>query len=418
MANAEHLGRVRLPRWLAWYLNYGLPKGTVRETRKQAALNSSMLAAVLPPIFWMVFFPVFDPSLWPMTVINIGLVAFILSFPLVHYRSPELSLLLVSTVVPVVFTVETFLLGSATAVWMIMMIPPVSILVIGGPDWKRAILASTALCSLAMIACLYFLTEPYLPAAKHPFLVALLVACNIVSTIGLIVFFSYLASAYAERAEDALELENARSEALIYNLLPRDIAARLKADPDKTIADSLSKVAILFADITDFTPRAASLPPVEVVSLLNRVFRAFDKLADKHGLEKIKTIGDAYMVAAGLPNPCGDAVPRVAEMALDMQRTVAEMAHEFPDGLEVRIGLHAGPAVAGVIGNKKLFYDVWGETVNTASRMESHGEPGRIQVTTAAKEELDKNYNFEPRGNVFVKGMGEVETWFLAGAKT
>ncbi|MEM6305999.1 MAG: adenylate/guanylate cyclase domain-containing protein [Pseudomonadota bacterium] len=418
MADAENRSALRRSPLLAWYLDYGLPKATVRETRKQAALNASMLAAVVPALFWMVFFPVFDITLWPMTLINIGLASFILSFPLVHNKSPALSLLLVSTVVPVVFSLETFLLGSGTAVWTVMMLPPVSILVIGGPDWKRSIVVSTIACSIAMIGCLYFFTEPYLSAANDPFLVALLVVCNIISTIGLIVFFSYLAGAYAERAEDALELENARSEALIYNLLPQDIANRLRANPDQTIADSLSKVAILFADISDFTTRSATLPPEEVVRFLNRVFRAFDKLAEKHGLEKIKTIGDAYMVAAGLPNPCNDAVPRVAEMALDMQRTVAEMADEFPNGLEVRIGLHAGPAVAGVIGNKKLFYDVWGETVNTASRMESHGEPGRIQVTTQAKEELDSSYEFESRGSVFVKGMGEVETWFLAGAKS
>ena len=219
----------------------------------------------------------------------------------------------------------------------------------------------------------------------------------------------------AELAEDALEAEHARSEALLYNLLPEDIAARLKVEPERTIADSLPKVAILFADIVDFTPRASSLPAEEVVRLLNRVFSAFDELADKHGMEKIKTIGDAYMVAAGMPSPVGDPVHRVAEMALDMQRTAKLMSKEFPEGLEVRIGLHAGPAVAGVIGNKKLFYDVWGETVNTASRMESHGEPGRIQVTCPVHEELVGDYNFELRGTVEIKGMGTVKTWWLTG---
>lgn len=219
-----------------------------------------------------------------------------------------------------------------------------------------------------------------------------------------------------QRAE--LEAEYDRSEKLLYNLLPEDIAVRLKLEPDQTIADSLPKVAILFADIVDFTPRASKLPPEDVVGFLNKIFRLFDELADKHGLEKIKTIGDAYMVAAGMPSPVGDPVHRVAEMALDVQRSVAEMSPDFPDGLQVRIGLHAGPAVAGVIGNQKLFYDVWGETVNTASRMESHGEPGRIQVTGAAKEELEADYDFEPRGVVEIKGLGSVKTWFLIGSKT
>ncbi|WP_170474598.1 adenylate/guanylate cyclase domain-containing protein [Ruegeria arenilitoris] len=219
----------------------------------------------------------------------------------------------------------------------------------------------------------------------------------------------------AQRAE--LEAEYIRSEKLLYNLLPEDIAARLKVDPNQTIADKLPNVAILFADVVDFTPRASNLPPEEVVGFLNTIFRVFDELADKHGLEKIKTIGDAYMVAAGMPSPVGDPVRRIADMALDVQRVVADMSTDFPDGLQVRIGLHAGPAVAGVIGNQKLFYDVWGETVNTASRMESHGEPGKIQVTGAVREKLQADYEFEPRAVVEVKGIGAVETWFLTGAK-
>ncbi|MEW2915921.1 adenylate/guanylate cyclase domain-containing protein [Ruegeria sp. ANG10] len=185
----------------------------------------------------------------------------------------------------------------------------------------------------------------------------------------------------AQRVE--LEAEYARSEALLYNLLPEDIAARLKVEPSGTIADKLPQVAILFADIVDFTPRAAKLPPVDVVAFLNKIFSAFDSLAEKHGLGKVKTIGDAYMAAAGMPNPCNDPVHRVAEMALDVQITVAQMSPDFAKGLQIRIGLHAGPVVAGVIGNRKPFYDVWGDTVNSASRMESNGEPGRIQVTSA-----------------------------------
>ena len=219
----------------------------------------------------------------------------------------------------------------------------------------------------------------------------------------------------ANDAEEALEAEYIRSESLLYNLLPEAIAARLKAAPDRIIADSIPKVAILFADIVGFTPRAATLPPEEVVRFLNRVFSRFDELAEEHGLEKIKTVGDAYMVAAGMPNPCPDPVHRIAEMALDMQAEARALSSEFPDGLDVRIGLHAGPAVAGVIGHKKLFYDVWGETVNTASRMESDGQPGRIQVTGPVQAELVGDYRFEERGVVDVKGMGAVKTWWLLG---
>lgn len=213
----------------------------------------------------------------------------------------------------------------------------------------------------------------------------------------------------AQRAE--LANEHARSERLLRNLLPDQIAARLKDDPTQTIADSLPSVAILFADIAGFTPRAAKMTPEEIVNFLNGLFSVFDELAQRHGLEKIKTIGDSYMVAAGAPEACDDPVHRVAEMALNM----LEVARTFAGGVDIRIGLHAGPAVAGVIGHQKLFYDIWGETVNIASRMESHGEPGRIQATKPVQEQLRANYRFEPRGRVEVNGVGSVETWWLAG---
>ena len=239
-----------------------------------------------------------------------------------------------------------------------------------------------------------------------------------ISLFFMIICFSInYAFSVAERAERALQAEYERSENLLYNLLPVDIARRLKLEPGKTIADNLPKVAILFADIVDFTPRASRLPPEEVVGFLNSIFTRFDQLADEHGLEKIKTIGDAYMVAAGMPSPVGDPVHRVAQMALAMQRAAKAMSPDLPDGLQVRIGLHAGPAVAGVIGNKKLFYDVWGETVNTASRMESHGEAGRIQVTKPAYEELNDDYVFEERGSVDIKGVGTMPTWWLTGSR-
>ncbi len=213
------------------------------------------------------------------------------------------------------------------------------------------------------------------------------------------------------KSDDALEAEYERSEALLYNLLPEKISVRLKHHPKATIADRLPDVAILFADLVGFTEQSSKLSPEEVVKFLNQVFTEFDELAGKHGLEKIKTIGDAYMAAAGVPDPCEDPVHRVADMSLDMLTMTAEM----PDGVQLRIGLHTGPVVAGVIGNRKLFYDVWGETVNMASRMESHGDAGRIQVTQSIREALANDYYFEPRGSVNLKGLGSTETWWLTG---
>ncbi|MEY8843024.1 adenylate/guanylate cyclase domain-containing protein, partial [Cribrihabitans sp. XS_ASV171] len=313
------------------------------------------------------------------------------------------------------FYLVSHFLGSGAGIFLFLLVVPAALLVVLGPRWKGTVFSGTFLCAATIVAILVLTDEPALTAASDPVFQTVLMTLAVFGTAFLSIAVAYVAFQQAESAEDALEAEHARSEALLYNLLPEEIAARLKRDPDATIADSLPRVAILFADIVDFTPRAATLPPEEVVGFLNRVFRAFDALAEKHGLEKIKTIGDAYMVAAGMPTPCDAPVHRVAEMALEMLEATRKLSAEVPDGLQVRIGLHSGPAVAGVIGNRKLFYDVWGETVNTASRMESHGAPGRIQVTGAARAELGDDYRFERRGTVEVKGMGAVETWWLTG---
>jgi adenylate cyclase len=167
----------------------------------------------------------------------------------------------------------------------------------------------------------------------------------------------------------------------------------------------------------DFTPLAERLPPAEVVGVLDHLFSHFDVLAERYGLEKIKTIGDCYMVAAGVPSPRSDHARALALMALDMQaamRSVDEMGHL---GLELRIGINSGPVVAGVIGRKRFLYDLWGDAVNTASRMESHGTSGRIQITRATKELLEAEFVCEPRGTIMLKGKGEMETWYLVGRR-
>ena len=177
------------------------------------------------------------------------------------------------------------------------------------------------------------------------------------------------------------------------------------------IADRFEHATVLFADIVDFTPISARIAPHEVVELLDSVFSEFDDLAERYGLEKIKTIGDAYMVAAGIPDARPDHVRAVADMALAM----LEVAAGRREGLALRIGIETGPVVAGVIGRRKFIYDLWGDTVNTASRMESYGVPGKIQVTERVATALDEAYEFERRGTVEIKGKGPMPTWFLRG---
>ena len=204
-----------------------------------------------------------------------------------------------------------------------------------------------------------------------------------------------------------------KSEALLLNILPAEIVKILRNEP-RTIADHFEGASILFADVVNFTPLSESMTPIELVELLNEVFSQFDQLVEKYGLEKIKTIGDCYMVASGVPRARCDHAQALLGMALEMQAFVS--ANEFfGRHLEFRIGLNSGPVVAGVIGRKKFIYDLWGDAVNTASRMESHGVGGIIQITRATYELVKDEFVCEPQGIIDVKGKGEMEVWFVAG---
>jgi adenylate cyclase len=216
------------------------------------------------------------------------------------------------------------------------------------------------------------------------------------------------------RAYRLLEAERARSERLLRNMLPAPIAERLK-QRQEVIADASPQVTVLFADIADFTPHAERSPPEATVAFLNELFSQFDALTEARGLEKIKTIGDAYMVAGGLPDPMPDHAGAAAELALGMLEVAARQ--RLPDGgpVRLRIGLHSGPVVAGVIGRRRFSYDLWGDTVNTASRMETTGVPGCIQVTERTRDLLGERYLFQERGMIRVKGKGKVRTYFLSG---
>jgi len=213
-----------------------------------------------------------------------------------------------------------------------------------------------------------------------------------------------------------LEAEQAKSEHLLLNILPRPIARRLK-DDGGAIADGFAEVTVLFADIVGFTKLSASLPAAELVHLLNRFFTAMDARAAELGIEKIKTIGDAYMAAAGLPVRRDDHAEVMARFALAMLETVERCNADLGCNLGLRIGMNTGPVVAGVIGTHKFIYDLWGDTVNTASRMDSHDVPDRVQFTGAVFRKLDGRYEFEARGVVEVKGKGPMPTWFLLGPR-
>lgn len=216
--------------------------------------------------------------------------------------------------------------------------------------------------------------------------------------------------------ELALRLAQEKSDHLLLNILPAAIVENLKKG-EGSAAERFDSATVLFADIVDFTSLAARISPLELVNFLNQIFSTFDKLTEKHGLEKIKTNGDAYMVVGGLPLPMADHAEAIANMALDMQAAIAHFETDTGEPFQIRIGIHTGPVVAGVIGTKKFTYDLWGDTVNVASRMESQGLPGNIQVTTAIYEELKDRYVFQERGAIEVKGKGETITYWLKAKK-
>jgi adenylate cyclase len=213
------------------------------------------------------------------------------------------------------------------------------------------------------------------------------------------------------------ETAQARVETLLLNVLPAEVAQRLQSDPN-SIADHFDDASILFADVVDFTPLSSRLEAREVVEVLDRLFTSFDELVDRHEVEKIKTIGDCYMVAAGVPTKRRDHAQALAALALDMREAAKTC---LPDGTEhdlrLRIGISSGPVVAGVIGRRRFLYDLWGDTVNMASRMESHGTPDCIQITRSTYELLREEFEAEPLGLVDVKGKGRVETWRLVGPR-
>jgi class 3 adenylate cyclase len=379
-----------------------LPTDTEDERIRKGALTvAAGIVSALTPI-WIVTYLILDlprsaaiPFAY-LVVSVISLAAFARTKRYRVFRTTQLALLLVLPFA-LQWSLGGFVPSSGVALWALTC--PLGALTFTGTrqaaPWFVAYLALIGV-SLAL--------EPMLVAADIPEPVQVAFFAANVTGVSLT---AYLLLQYFVRER---EREHERSERLLLNVLPEPVALRLKRH-EGVIADRFEEATVLFADIADFTPMSADLPPEEVVELLNAVFSDFDRLAEHHGLEKIKTIGDAYMVAAGIPMPRPDHAEAIAQMALAMRETTAA---NHP-GVRLRMGIDSGPVVAGVIGRRKFIYDLWGDTVNTASRMESHGVPGEIQVTERVVAALDGGYRLEPRGTIEVKGKGPMPTWLLRG---
>lgn len=281
-------------------------------------------------------------------------------------------------------------------------------------NYQYSIILLSALSFIGIEVYFYFFSQPLLIAPEN-LLILFKLSFNIGFLIFLISFSFYIASHY-EQAEKLLALEKKYSDDLLHSILPDSIVKRLKAEPG-IIADRFEATTILFADIVGFTKLSEKTPPAHLVALLNQMFSVFDELTSYYGLEKIKTIGDAYMVAGGIPIARKDHAQAVADLALEMRLKLAEFNQQQQQSFHIRIGIHTGSVIAGVIGIKKFVYDIWGDTVNVASRMESHGIPDEIQVSEATYLVLKDQYQFVERGMIEVKGKGEMRVFLLQGRK-
>jgi class 3 adenylate cyclase len=238
-----------------------------------------------------------------------------------------------------------------------------------------------------------------------------------VSSVVVVVVTVWFALRDTARAEAVMEAQYERSETLLENMLPASIAERLKEPDRSVIADKYDDASVLFADIVGFTERASSTPPADLVRFLDRLYGEFDALVDKHGLEKIKVSGDCYMVVSGVPRPRPDHSRALADFALDMANVAAGLRDPHGEPIPLRVGMACGPVVAGVVGSRRFFYDVWGDAVNVASRMESTDSVGRIQVPEAMYERLKDEFVLQERGSIEIKGKGPMRTWYLIGRK-
>jgi adenylate cyclase len=403
-----------LDRALERLATVGADPGDDEDTRLRKALLVLISILILPIaiVWWLLYTGMGSESgnialVYPaISVGSILLFARLRNFPLL--LNIQLASIAIAPTISMALT-GGFLPTGGVGVWGIM--APLGALVFegvrSGVRWFIAF-------SILFLASGFIGVALAIPTTLPEWFSSTMLALNI--SVGGTMVFTLLAL-FAKQREDALaalRIEQQRSEDLLLNILPASIAERLKASPG-TIADQIGAATVLFADVVDFTPRSKDLSAEEVVGLLDRLFTHFDGLAERYGLEKIKTIGDSYMVASGVPDPRPDHARVLADLALDMVEATG------PDGavgdlaLELRIGINSGPVVAGVIGRKRFLYDLWGDAVNTASRMESQGTPNRIQITRATYELIEDAFRCEPRGTVTVKGKGEMETWYLLG---
>jgi adenylate cyclase len=404
MTLRDQIGRV---------LRLGARPDDAPEMRGKKSLLVGLSLMVLPAgLLWGALYQALDEPVaaafpWGYAAVSTACIAvFAWTASFAFLRTAELGLILV---VPALLTLVLGGLVPSSGVILWSFLAPLGALVFtdSGRAWSWFAAFGVLLVGVTLVAPVVRPDAAELPEGA----VTAFSALNI-GVVSLIAFT--LLATFARQREAALR----RVQSLLLNILPGEIAERLQEEPE-TIADHFEEASILFADVVDFTPLSSRLGPRDVVRVLDELFTAFDELADEYGVEKIKTIGDCYMVAAGVPIPRPDHAHALVRMGLEMRERARACLPEAGHGdLQLRIGVASGPVVAGVIGRRRFLYDLWGDTVNMASRMESHGTPGVIQITRATWELVRDDFVTEARGPIEVKGKGQVEAWHLVSARS
>jgi adenylate cyclase len=397
-------------------IRYGTEGYPDKVARRLRALNIVTWSGSALILFFGVLrlFDKTTPFTWQLAVVNLTTAPILAALPLLHRFSSAAAPFALTLIVDGFLYFVSARLGTGIGVFFYYSaITALGILFLGTERVGLTVVLGTI--ATGLIIALHMFVPVNTGIASQDRLFYGYFVVNVVASSAILYGIIYYAVRQFAQAEAMVEREYERSESLLTNILPPHVAGRLKQRANAIIADAYTEASVLFADMAGFTARASDTAPEDLVRFLNGVYTKLDSLVERHGLEKIKTTGDAYMVVSGVPEALQDHAAALAHLALDIQETLDGLVDPKGRAVPVRIGIASGPVVAGVIGTRKFFYDVWGDTVNTASRMESTSEVGKIQVAPATHELLADRFEFQERGVIEVRGKGPMKTWFLIG---
>ena len=406
---------IRLPAWVERATSIGIISHDPQVVRRQRVTNVAAFATVGNTVSHLIINSIHDfEGLLVIHVYNATLMVAALFIPFLHRFGQNTAAVVLLILVISGTTFVVWMLGTTSGLELYFTLAGAILLIFGVENWKLFLpfLAATA---AALLLTLNLAPPNGLIQPDDQDLRTMLFGQAMINTFVINALLMFYALAALHRAEAELENQYARSEALVSSIMPPAVAERLKSGAEQRIADRIGTLSVLFADLVGFSAAAHELPPEQVVDYLDTLVRTFDTLAEQHGVEKIKTIGDCYMAIAGRDGPAADGARALGSFALAMMEAMGSSPALRERRLGLRVGIHCGPATAGVIGDTRFAFDVWGDAVNTASRMESHSLPGRIQVSEAYRSVVGDVFLFEARGPTDIKGIGTAHTFFLVG---